>query len=277
MIRADLHIHTYYSDGLQSPQDVVQTAVKNGVNLIAVTDHDNAVGREEVKKLAIEAGIYAVDGVEVSAYEGDLKVHTLGYNLNFDAPEYISFYKRLLAASVERAADSVKKLNIGGIKISVDEVLAERKNIDSPVHTMLISYVAVKKGYCAHPYDFYARYLNYGKIGFSNIGRPTPEEAVKIIKACGGVSSLAHPGRISAGREEVTALIEKLKSCGLGGIEAVYSGHTDRETQYYKELAERYGLLITGGSDTHFLNGGHAIGTPAFYPDEALLSALKII
>lgn len=277
MIRADLHIHTYYSDGLQSPQDVVDAAVKNGVNLIAVTDHDNAVGRNEVKELAVAAGICAVDGIEISAYEGDLKVHTLGYNLDFNSPEYISFYKRLLSSSVDRAADSVKKLNIGGIKITIDEVLAERKNINSPVHTMLISYVAVKKGYVSNPHDFYARYLNYGKIGFSNIGRPTPEEAVKVIKDCGGVSSLAHLGRIFAGQDEIICLIEKLKSCGLNGIEAVYSAHTDRETQYYKELAEKYGLLVTGGSDTHFKSGGHVIGTPAFYPDEALLSALRII
>lgn len=277
MIRADLHIHTYYSDGLQSPADVVQAAVKNGVNLIAVTDHDNAVGREKVRKMAVDAGICAVDGIEISAYEGDLKVHTLGYNLDFNAPEYISFYKRLLSASVDRAADSVKKLNKGGIKIAMDEVLAERKNSNSPVHTMLISYVAVKKGYCSNPHDFYARYLNYGRIGFSNIGRPTPEEAVKVIKDCGGISSLAHPGRIAAGREEIITLIEKLKNCGLNGIEAVYSAHTDKETQYYKELAEKYGLLTTGGSDTHFKSGGHVIGTPTFYPDEALLSALKII
>lgn len=277
MIRADLHIHTYYSDGLQSPGDVVQAAVKNGVNLIAVTDHDNAVGREKVRNLAVNAGICAVDGIEISAYEGDLKVHTLGYNLDFNAPEYVNFYKRLLSASVDRAADSVEKLNNGGIKIAMDEVLAERKDTNSPVHTMLISYVAVKKGYCSSPHDFYARYLNYGRIGFSNIGRPTPEEAVKVIKDCGGISSLAHPGRISAGEGEITALIERLKSCGLDGIEAVYSAHTDKETQYYKELAEKYGLLTTGGSDTHFKNGGHVIGTPEFYPDEALLSALKII
>lgn len=277
MIRADLHIHTYYSDGLQSPQEVVQTAVQSGVNLIAVTDHDNAVGRKEVEKYAKAAGIIAVAGTEISAYDGDLKVHTLGYNLDFDATEFVAFYKRLLAASVARAEDSIAKLNAGGIKITIDEVLAQRKDNNSPLHTMLISYAAVKKGYCSRPADFYARYLNYGRIGFSNVGRPTPEEAVKVIKDCGGISSLAHPGRISAGKDKVLSLIERLKRCGLDGIEAVYSAHTDRETQYYKELAEKYGLLVTGGSDTHYNDGVHVIGSPEFYPDEALLSALKLL
>ena len=277
MMRADLHIHTYYSDGLQSPRDVVDAAVRNGVNLISVTDHDNAVGREEVKAAAIKAGIFAVDGIEISAYEGDLKVHTLGYNLDFNSPIYLQFYKKCLKGSIERAEDSLTKLNRGGIKISMEEVLAERKNDNSPVHTMLISYAAVKKGYTSNPHDFYAKYLNYGKIGFSNVGRPSPESAVEMIVSCGGISSLAHPGRIDASQSEIIALIERLKSCGLNGIEAVYSGHTAKETQYYKELAEKYGLIVTGGSDTHFKSGSHLVGTPEFYPDEALLSALKLL
>ncbi len=276
MIRADLHIHTYYSDGLQSPEDVVSGAKNNGVNLIAVTDHDNALARKEVAKYAKEAGIYAVEGIEISAYEGDLKVHTLGYNLNFDSPYFTAFYRKCLAASVERTEDILSKLKRAGIDISMQEVLAKRHSEDCPLHTMLISYVAVEKGIAANHYDFYGRYLAYGTAGYSRVGRPTPEEAIEVIQKCGGISSIAHPGRISAGRDEVTSLILRLKSCGLNGIEGIYSGHTVSETQYYKGLAERLGLYLTGGSDTHFKTGSHVIGTPAFYPDERLLSALGI-
>lgn len=277
MMRADLHIHTFYSDGLQSPADVVKTAKARGVELIAVTDHDNAIGREEVKNCAIAAGICAVNGIEVSAYDGNLKVHTLGYNLDFNSAEYVDFAKQCYQGSVARVEDIIAKLNRGGVKISMDEVLSQRVDKNSPVHTMLISYAAVKRGYSSNPHDFYARYLSYGKIGFSNIGRPSPESAVKMIKSCGGISSIAHPARIAASKDEVLALIRRLKSFGLDGIEAVYSAHTERETQYYKELAEEYNLLVTGGSDTHFKSGGNAIGTPEFYADDALLSALKII
>lgn len=276
-MRADLHIHTYFSDGLQSPEDVVASAKDKGVKLISVTDHDNALGREKVRKAAVEAGICAVDGIEISAYDGDLKVHTLGYNLDFDSLSFVAFYKKCLDASYSRAEDVLSKLNRGGIKISMDEVLAERRDESSPVHTMLISYAAMKKGYSSNPHDFYGRYLNYGKMGYSNLGRPTPEEAVNLIKECGGISSLAHPGRIPAGQEQVFALIQKLKSCGLDGIEGVYSGHTAIQTQYYKELAEKLGLLVTGGSDTHFKDGGHVIGVPEFEPDEDLLYALKLV
>ena len=277
MKRADLHIHTYYSDGLQSPEDVVKAAKANGVDIIAVTDHDNALGRAEVGKAAVGAGICAVEGIEISAYEGDLKVHTLGYNLDFDCPAFTVFYKKCLEASYERMEDIIKKLNVGGIDIAFDEVLAERRDVNSPLHAMLVSYVAVKKGYSGNPHDFYYKYLAYGKTGYSNIGRPSPEEAVELIKKCGGISSIAHPGRIFADRDEVLKLIYKLKDLGLDGIEGVYSGHTVIQTQYYKELAEKLGLLLTGGSDTHFKGGTNAIGAPLFYPDEALLSALKII
>lgn len=277
MMRADLHIHTYYSDGLQSPEDVVKAAKANGVNLIAVTDHDCSLARKEVKKLAVDAGICAVDGIEISAYEGNLKVHTLGYNLDFDCPAFAAFYKKCLASSEERVADIVKKLNVCGIAIGFDEVLAQRRDCNSPLHTMLVSYAAVKRGYSANPHDFYYKYLGYGRAAYSNIGRPSPEEAVEVIKECGGISSIAHPGRIFAGNAEVLSLIYKLKDLGLDGIEGVYSEHTVIQTQYYKELAERLGLLVTGGSDTHFKTGSHVIGSPEFYPDEALLSALKLI
>lgn len=276
MMRADLHIHTYYSDGLQSPRDVAEAAKRNGVDIIAVTDHDNALARAEVASAAKEAGICAVEGIEISAYEGDIKVHTLGYGLDFESPVFARFYEKCLISSEERMEDIISKLNRGGIKISMEEVLRERRDSRSPLHTMLVSYAAVKKGYSSRAGDFYMRYLSYGKVGYSNIGRPTPKEAVEVIRECGGISSIAHPGRIYAGREKVLSIITEMKDCGLNGIEAVYSEHTDSETQYFKELAEKLGLLVTGGSDTHFMHGPHFIGTPAFYPDGALLTALKI-
>ena len=85
---------------------------------------------------------------------------------------------------------------------------------------------------------------------------------------CGGFCSIAHPGRISLEKEGVIKLLERLIPLGLGGIEAVYSGHTDSQTQYYKELADRYSLLVTGGSDTHFKEGNRKVGVPYFIPSK---------
>lgn len=276
MIRADLHTHTYYSDGGQSPKEVITAAKGRGVKLVSITDHDSAEGCKEGAACAKEAGISFVDGVEVSAYQGDIKVHMLCYGMDYCSPEYIAFAKKRLEGAEERTFDVLKKLSAVGVNIEYGEVLRERKSKESPIHGMYIARAGARKGYAASPVDFFARYLNYGKPGFSCLCRPTPEETVQLCAKCSGFSSLAHPGRISADEEWVNKLILNLKEHGLGGIEAVYSGHTDRQTQYYKGLAERYSLLVTGGSDTHYKEGNRKIGDPCFYASEELLSALKI-
>ncbi|MGN0803965.1 MAG: PHP domain-containing protein [Candidatus Coproplasma sp.] len=276
MIRADLHIHTYYSDGGQSPKDVVRSAKAYGVNLISVTDHDNSNGRKETAMLCKEAGISFVDGEEVSAYDNDVKVHILCYGMDYSSPVYQSFNQRLVQGAEERTFDILKKLTSVGVKLSYSDVVRERRCRRSPMHGMYIAVAGARKGYASSPFDFYVKYLNYGRVGFSNLCRPTPEETVKTCIECGGFCSLAHPGRISMEKDGVIELIKRLRPLGLGGIEAVYSGHTDSQTQYYKELAEEYSLLVTGGSDTHFAEGNRKVGTPHFIASEGLLSALKI-
>lgn len=276
MIRADLHTHTYYSDGGQSPEDIITAAKGRGVNLISITDHDNAEGCAEGQVLAKEAGISFVDGVEVSAYEGDIKVHMLCYGMDYSSPVYKAFAKKLYDGAEERTFDILKKLSTVGVNIGYGEVIRERRSKSCPIHGMHVARAGARKGYASSPVDFFIKYLNFGKVGYSCVCRPTSKETVEMCASCSGFSSIAHPGRISADEEWVNKLISNLISCGLGGIEAVYSGHTDRQTQYYKGLAERYSLLTTGGSDTHYSEGNRRIGDPCFYPSEQLLSALKI-
>lgn len=277
MMRADLHTHTYYSDGSQSPSDIIAAAKRRGVGLVAVTDHDTCYGCNLLKTLAEVAGVVAVCGEEISAYDGDVKIHLLAYAFDMRDQRFISFNKALKEGSEKRALDILGKLSSCGINISYGDVLRERKNSEVPLHAMHIAVAGTRKFYASSPYEFYAKYLSFGRAGFSVRERPSPEEACRIVKACGGICSLAHPGRISLEKQGVISLIEKLVPCGLRGIEAVYSGHTPIETQYYKEIAERYGLLVTGGSDTHRDGGNREVGVPAFYPDRELISALKII
>lgn len=276
MIRADMHVHTYYSDGMQSPADVISAAKARGLGLIAVTDHDTMNGSGEVAALAAGAGIVAVDGLEISAY-ADVKVHVLGYCVDRACAAYSAYCKEITRGAEERSADVLSKLGRRGIRLSMEEVLRERKCPSSPVHSMYIARAAARKGYAKSPGDFYLAYLNIGKCGYSSVGRPTPQRAISLIHECGGIASLAHPGRIALEEARRLGLIEELVNCGLEGIEAVYSGHTDNETAYFKEVAARYKLLVTGGSDTHYAEGNRQVGVPEFYPDGELLSALKLI
>lgn len=275
MIRADLHIHTFYSDGTQSPSDVIASAKARGVGLISVTDHDGMNGSDEVAGLATASGIIAVPGIEISAYTG-VKVHILGYNTDKNCAAFRNFYAQLCKGAEERAYDILSKLKKRGFNLTMEEVLRERKCPVSPVHTMYIARAAARKGYGRSPADFYLSYLALGKCGYSSVGRPTPEKAVEVIGECGGFASLAHPGRITLDADKLETLIKELSDRGLCGIEAVYSGHTDSDTAYFKETAQRYNLLVTGGSDTHFTEGNRTVGVPEFYPDERLLCALKI-
>jgi hypothetical protein len=275
-MRADLHIHTYYSDGMQSPAEVVESACRNGLDIIAVTDHDNMEGSDEVSAACADKKIIAVDGIEISSYDG-VKVHMLGYNVDKSCSAYQKFRTWCLSAAEERTRDILSKLKRHGVNLNFDDVVKERKCNLSPIHTMHIARAGSRKGYANSPADFYLTYLNAGKCAYSDVGRTTPKQAIEIIKACGGICSLAHPGRITLDADKKLALIDSLCNCGLDGIEAVYSGHTESDTAYFREIAERYSLLVTGGSDAHYREGNREIGVPRFEPSEKLLSALKII
>ena len=275
-MRADLHIHTFYSDGLQSPDDVATIAKNNGVELISITDHDTALAYPEIFSCCEKRGVKAVYGIEVSAYENGVRLHTLGYGISPEHPIYKTFLKELVEGSFIRAEDMVSKLKKGGIAISMDNVLKHRKSENAPIHSMYVARAGAEKCNIANPFAFQKEYLSNGKIGYSEVCRPTPERAVEVITACGGLASLAHPGRIELAKEEVIALVERLVPLGLKGIEAYHSAHTPQETAYYTNMAKEYGLFVTGGSDTHFKDGNKKIGTPVFDCGEELCERLGL-
>jgi hypothetical protein len=275
MIKADLHVHTYYSDGLLSPSDVIAAAKANGVEMISVTDHDNMNGSTEVAALAKEAGIYAVDGIEISAY-ADVKVHMLGYRVNTNCPAYRRFYIDSVGFARERTKDILAKLESVDVNLTMEEIIDEMMVKSAPIHAMHIARAGAKKGYSSSATQFFLDYLNVGKVAYSSICRPTPERAIEVIKSCGGICSLAHPGRIALDKDDKLKLIDRLCKSGLDGIEAIYSGHTDSDTALFKEIAKSKNLYVTGGSDIHCNDGNRTIGKPEFYPDAKLLAALKI-
>ncbi len=275
-MRADLHIHTYFSDGLQSPEDVALCAKSNGVGLISVTDHDTVLAYPELFTHCEKTGIKAVCGIEVSAYTDGVRLHTLGYGMDVNSALFKEFLSTLVTGSLERTDDILSKLKKSGVSLSLDEVLGQRKSPYAPVHSMHISRTAVKKGYAPDAFTFQRNFLSYGCDAYSGIGRPSPETAVEVITACGGFASLAHPGRIELEKQELIALVKRLVSKGLKGIEAEYSAHTSLQTAYYTQLAKEYNLSVTGGSDTHFHGGNKKIGTPVFDCGEELCEKLGL-
>lgn len=277
MIRADMHTHSCFSDGELYPEDIARLAKQNGLDMVVLTDHDTMEGCARSREACKRQGLLTVNATEVSSYDGDIKVHLLAYGLDKESAAYKNFYKDCMRGAEERTRDILKKLQRVGIYISMDEVVAERYCDNVPFHSSLVARAGAKLGYEKSSHDFFGKYLNYGSPAFSCVCRPEPESTVDMIHEAGGICSLAHPARITLEKDGRVALIRRLLNHGLDGIEAVYSGHTMGETAYYKEIAAKFNLLVTGGSDTHYPDGGRAVGTPEFYPDEKLLAALKII
>ncbi len=269
-MKADLHLHSAYSDGKYAPDAICDLAKSRGVSLLSITDHDTLMGLEEKKRAAKSRGLWYISGWEISAYEQEEKIHILGYGCTMGAA-YTAFTAKRQAASMERAKDSVQKCNAVGIPVTMEDVLSQILQKAAPVHTMHVAR-ALQKYVGGDDGEAYRKYLARGRIANSNIGRPTPVEAIEVIHALGGVAFLAHPGRIPLSDEEREKLVKTLTDRGLDGIEGVYTTHTKRETEFFIRLADKYGLLLSGGSDTHIEDETHTIGKPDFYASEALIA-----
>jgi predicted metal-dependent phosphoesterase TrpH len=266
-------MHSTYSDGLCSPDELCRLAKSRGLELLSVTDHDTMNG-EEIKRAAAEKyGLHYLSGWEISAYSDKQKIHVLGYGCQRNQA-YIDFMETRKEMAYLRAEDRIKKMQKTGIPITMEHVVSFRADPTTPVHTMHVAR-ALAMFLNATPSEVYQEYLQRGKAAYSDIGRPTPEEAIDCIHASGGFAVIAHPGRIHLEKEEKKNLIAYLADYGVDGIEAVYTTHTDEETAWFKGLAKEYRLLVTGGSDTHVEDGTHAVGTPTFFADEALLNRIN--
>ena len=273
-MRADLHIHTYYSDGVFSPAQIAAMAREAGLSLISMTDHDSLAGLEEKTRAAADCGLSYVPGWEVSAYRGDLKVHILGYGCRICAP-YEQFLRARREGALARAEDIIARANeYFGLDVTLADAERFHQKKDAPLHTMhIVAAFAERLG--RDKGDLYAAAFEPGKPCHSLIGRPSPQDAIDVIHASGGIAVLAHPGRIKLSAERRFSLMDELVGRGLDGIECSHSDHTEEQTAQFAAYARLRGLLQTGGSDFHAEGRNRVIGQPPFSPSEELLAAFR--
>ena len=269
-MKADLHIHTVYSDGAHTPDEVARMAREAGAALFSMTDHDSLEGLAEKRAAARAHGLKYVSGWEVSAYEGDKKVHILGYGCAENAA-YAAFLRARCEGAVVRARDMIEKANaLLHLNVTLEDAEREHVKKSAPLHTMHVvaafaRRLGKKKG------ETYLAYFAEGRPAYSGLCRPAPQDAVEAIHACGGIASLAHPGRIALPEEALFRLADALVAGGLDGIECFHSQHTAGDTARFAAYARERGLLITGGSDFHVAGRGRTIGLPEFVPSGRLL------
>ena len=273
-MRADLHIHTYYSDGAYTPAQIAAMAREAGLSLISMTDHDSLAGLEEKTRAAADCGLSYVPGWEVSAYQGDLKVHILGYGCRICAP-YEQFLRARREGALARAEDIIARANeYFGLDVTLADAERFHQKKDAPLHTMhIVAAFAERLG--RDKGDLYAAAFEPGKPCHSLIGRPSPQDAIDVIHASGGIAVLAHPGRIKLSAERRFSLMDELVGRGLDGIECSHSDHTEEQTAQFAAYARLRGLLQTGGSDFHAEGRNRVIGQPPFSPSEELLAAFR--
>ncbi|MBN1930374.1 MAG: PHP domain-containing protein [Desulfobacterales bacterium] len=254
-MRIDLHIHSTASDGTLSPAEILSLAQQLKLGAISITDHDTVHGSKEALSVGIPPSLKFLTGVEISASAplsfpclGSL--HILGYAIRVDDTILNQTLDLLQKARANRNPQIIERLNNFGIHLSLKDVInnAGQCQLGRP-H---IAQFMMKKGFVESIDEAFDRYLGKGKPAYVDKYRVECAKAIQIIKNAGGIPVLAHPCLIRPSlNQPIENLIITLKSMGLKGIEAYYPKHSPDLTKHYTEIANRHGLLITGGTDFH--------------------------
>ena len=261
-MKCDLHIHSNCSDGIFSPEAIVDMAKVRGLDCIAITDHDTFDGVLRGKRHAEEIGLKYVVGAELSAV-GDRETHILVYNVDVNSDECKQAIAQISDLRNQRNVAIVDKLREHGMEIDLDEL---KKNCSS-VGRAVIAREMVKKGYASSVAEVFEKYLGTGCSCFVQTKRLTPTEVIHFALRFGGIAVLAHPKQLHLNSDEFERFLKPLVAAGLGGIEANYFTHTMSERNYYGRLAKKYKLIATGGSDFHDYVHGVDLGSKSFSPN----------
>jgi predicted metal-dependent phosphoesterase TrpH len=250
MGNVDLHLHTTASDGVMTPSQIVNYAKNRGLLAIAITDHDTVEGVEEGLLEGERIGLEVIPGIEISAEHSPGSMHLLGFFIDIRHPLLKERLGYLQRARAERNPRMAEKLNKLGIDITFDEV--QKVSGGGQVGRPHFAQVLLEKGYVRSFQEAFDRFLKKGASAYVEKMRFSAEESIHFINEANGVTVLAHPNTLQLnGYSELENLILRLVKKGLKGIEAFYPEHSALEVAQYKTLAERHGLLVTGGTDYH--------------------------
>jgi len=247
LIKADFHLHTTASDGVHTSQELVRMAAKQGLNLIAVTDHDSVEGllaaQEEGKKL----GVRVLSGVELGC-TAHREVHVLGYGFDPQDETFRRFCQSRVAEREARAREMVRRLCEAGKPISMDRVRELARGVIARPH---IAQALIEAGHASSVKDAFERFLSPGRPTYVPREKVTVGEGARLIREAGGVAVLAHPMEMKLGETMMESLVEEWKQQGLVGVEVYHPSAQNNHAAFLYALARRLGLLVTGGSDFH--------------------------
>lgn len=264
-MKSDFHIHTNYSDGVFTPEKVVDAAIDANLDVIALTDHDNIlsfeIAQKYVNQLKLEGkkSLIVLQGIEINTmYKGN-EIHILGYFMNPESSDFKNLIKVQQQARVTQTNEIITMLNKReNIKIKFEDIISQVApggSIGRPHIAKAITNV----GGTSSVMEAYAKYINDNSPVYVQRKTVSPHEAVEVIYDAGGVPVIAHPHDL----DNAGDLIKKLMHCGLRGIEAYHRKHSPATVEYFSSMAEELGLIVTGGSDFHapnIMNGQIILG-----------------
>ncbi|VAX25688.1 FIG00031715: Predicted metal-dependent phosphoesterases (PHP family) [hydrothermal vent metagenome] len=241
---ADLHLHTTRSDGYFSPSELVSKGARLGFSTLAITDHDTVGGIEEASREATRHEIELIPGIEISTNYGGKSVHILGYMINIQNAVLLKTLSGIIDKRIERLENMVHRLADLGYPLDISDVFSFIGN-RVPGRALLARYL-VKAGYYKSVGEVFENILGDSGEVYEPVSVLNPENAIEIINGAGGISSIAHPGNT-----RVDEIFPRLVEAGLDGVEAYNPIHTKPVVSHYLKIAQKYDLLVTGGSDYH--------------------------
>jgi predicted metal-dependent phosphoesterase TrpH len=250
MLAYDLHCHSTRSDGLLSPADVVRRAAERGVDVVALTDHDEVAGLDEAQSAARDAGIGIVEGSELSVTWQGTTIHVLGLGIDGRNGALSQALQTVREGRDARARRIGESLAQAGIDDAYDGARAyvTSERLISRTH---FARHLIDKGHARDMKDAFSRFLTSGHPGHVPHAWPTLAEAVRWINGAGGQAIIAHPGRYKLSQRDLRALVQEFRDLGGAGLEIVSPSHTSAQYDAFARLGRVFGLKGSCGSDFH--------------------------
>lgn len=271
--RADLHTHSTASDGVLAPADLVRQASERGLSTLALTDHDTTLGLPEALAAGARHGVRVIRGIELSTDVAAGEVHILGYGIDPANAAFQATIERLRQANARRIERMVARLAELGYPLPEGSVRPSASG--ASVNRPHIARAMVAAGYVGSVQEGFERFLARGRPAHIARERLRPVEAVRLIRAAGGLPVLAHPRSV----DDLDATLPALLGAGLAGLEAWYGEYSDEQRVALAARADALGLLATGGSDYHGegFRPGRVLGGVALPPERLarFLAALE--
>lgn len=250
----DLHVHSNHSDGTLSPEELVALAIKSNVSAFALTDHDTISGITKAKTAAqkaseAESPVTVISGTEISAAYKQKDIHILGLFIDEQDPVLQNALAEAVTARDLRNEKMAERFRSLGIPLTLDDL--RLKNPDTVITRAHFAKYLIEHDYVKTSQEAFQRYLGYDAPCFVPREYMPPERAISLILNAGGIPVLAHPLLYKLPPAELEALLKRLTDAGLKGLEVYYSSNTGFDEQICYSLANRFHLLMTGGTDFH--------------------------